>query len=70
MIYLISRTEPHRENMKDDYSKLATRALEEKKEHYLQNWFMKNAKNFYLQIDQEYQSCDQLKIFLPQPENR
>lgn len=70
MIYLISRTEPHRENMKDDYSKLATRALEEKKEHYLQNWFLKNAKNFYLQIDEEYQSCDQLKIFLPQPENR
>jgi peptidyl-prolyl cis-trans isomerase SurA len=27
MIYLISRTEPHRENMKDDYSKISIRAL-------------------------------------------
>src|SRR5690606_33771908 len=31
LVHLISRTEPHRENLKDDYNKVAQRALEEKK---------------------------------------
>lgn len=30
IVYLKTRTEPHRENLKDDYSKIAARALEEK----------------------------------------
>ena len=39
IIYLISRTEPHRENVKDDYSKIALRALEDKKNDALEKWF-------------------------------
>jgi peptidyl-prolyl cis-trans isomerase SurA len=63
MLYLINRTEPHRENLKDDYSKIAERALEEKKEKYLEQWFRKHVKDFYLQLDDEYRSCEMLKIF-------
>jgi peptidyl-prolyl cis-trans isomerase SurA len=64
MIYLISRTEPHRENLKDDYSKIATRALEEKKEKELENWFRKNASTFFVQIDDEYKSCESINQLL------
>src|SRR4029077_499397 len=39
IIQLISKSEPHRENLKDDYNKIAQRALEEKKEDALQKWF-------------------------------
>ncbi|MEY3187266.1 MAG: hypothetical protein RL675_1093, partial [Bacteroidota bacterium] len=32
IVYLQARTEPHRENMRDDYDRIAQRALEEKKD--------------------------------------
>jgi len=60
ILYLMSRTEPHRENLKDDYSKIATRALEDKKEKHLEKWFMKNARGFYIKLDDNYRSCPQL----------
>ncbi|MEJ7684977.1 MAG: hypothetical protein WKG06_45455 [Segetibacter sp.] len=39
LVYLQTRTEPHRENLKDDYSKIAQRASEEKKNDVLEKWF-------------------------------
>jgi peptidyl-prolyl cis-trans isomerase SurA len=64
VVYLISRTPPHRENLKDDYSKIAALALEEKKEKELQKWFIKNSKTFYVQIDEEYKNCAPVKALL------
>ncbi|MFN5134257.1 MAG: peptidylprolyl isomerase [Chitinophagaceae bacterium] len=64
LIYLISKTAPHRENMKDDYSKLATRALEEKKEKELEKWFRRNASTFFVQLDDEYYTCPGIKELL------
>ncbi len=69
MVYLISRTAPHRENMKDDYSKIAGRALEEKKEKELEKWFIKNSTTFYVQIDDEYKNCEPIKAILRSPTN-
>ncbi len=64
LIYLVARTAPHRENMTDDYSKIAGRALEEKKELELQKWFIKNSKTFYVQIEEEYRDCAPIKALL------
>ncbi|MFZ4769126.1 MAG: peptidylprolyl isomerase [Ferruginibacter sp.] len=58
VVYLKTKTEPHRENLKDDYSKIATRALEEKKESALENWFYKKIKTYYIMIDPDYQNCE------------
>ncbi|MEX0636097.1 MAG: peptidylprolyl isomerase [Ferruginibacter sp.] len=58
ILYLKSKSEPHRENLKDDYSKVASRALEEKKENALEDWFYKKIKTYYLMIDTDYQGCD------------
>ena len=58
VVYLLSRSEPHRENVKDDYSKIANRALEEKKETALETWFYKKIRTYYVMIDPEYQDCD------------
>jgi peptidyl-prolyl cis-trans isomerase SurA len=58
ILYLKSKSEPHRENLRDDYSKVASRALEEKKETALEDWFYKKIKTYYLMIDPDYQSCD------------
>jgi peptidyl-prolyl cis-trans isomerase SurA len=64
LIYLISKTAPHRENLKDDYSKIAARALEEKKEKELEKWFRKNASTFYVSVDEEYKSCQNINELL------
>jgi hypothetical protein len=37
ILYLRNRTEPHRENLKEDYDRVAKRALEEKKQVPLKN---------------------------------
>ena len=61
IIQLISRTEPHRENLKDDYNKIAQRALEEKKNETLEKWFYKNIPTFYINVDGEYKSCPEMQ---------
>jgi len=64
ILYLISRTDPHRENLKDDYNRVATRALEEKKERHLENWFRKNSATFYVNIDEDYKRCESIKSLI------
>lgn len=61
LIYLQSRTEPHRENLRDDYSKIAQRALEEKKSVVLEKWFKEHIPNYYIQLDKEYAECSSVK---------
>ena len=60
IIYLRVRTEPHRENIKDDYDKIAQRALAVKKQEALDDWLTKHMKDFYIQIDPAYAHCPEL----------
>lgn len=53
LIYLQSRTEPHRMNLRDDYAKIAERALEEKKARELDNWLARRIPNYYILVDKE-----------------
>ncbi len=61
IVEILSKTEPHRENLKDDYNKIAQRALEEKKNNALELWFGKHIPTFYVNISEEYQSCPEMK---------
>lgn len=61
IIYLKSKTEPHRENLKDDYNKISQRAIEQKKEDAIEKWFNSKIKNYYIMIDDEYKGCASLK---------
>ena len=58
IIYLKTQTQPHRENLQDDYSKIAARALEQKKETAIESWFYKKINTYYIMIDDEYKNCD------------
>lgn len=64
IVYLKSQTSPHRENLKDDYSKISQRALEEKKENLLEQWFNKRLGSYYIMIDPDYRDCDVLKTWV------
>ncbi len=61
IVQLTTRTEPHRENLKDDYNKIAQRALEEKKSETLETWFYKNIPTFYINVDSEYKDCAEMQ---------
>lgn len=61
LIYLQNKTEPHRENLRDDYNKVAMRALEEKKNLAIEKWFQSRLPTYYTMIDPEYQSCPAIK---------
>jgi peptidyl-prolyl cis-trans isomerase SurA len=60
VVYLKTRTEPHRENLKDDYNKVAQRALEEKKAIALEKWFNEKIPTYYIMIEDEFQACPEL----------
>lgn len=53
LVYLKSRTEPHKMNLQDDYSKIADMALATKKNQALDEWLAKNVPGFYVLVDQE-----------------
>jgi peptidyl-prolyl cis-trans isomerase SurA len=57
LIYLQNKTNPHRENLRDDYNKVAMRALEEKKNTAVEKWFVAKLPTYYTMIDAEYHSC-------------
>ncbi len=51
IIYLKSRSEPHRMNLHDDYSKISQFALEEKKNKALDKWLQEKIPSYYIMID-------------------
>lgn len=63
IVYLISKSEPHRENMKNDYDRIAQRALETKKEEALEKWFTQKIPTYYILIDDEYKNCAELQMW-------
>lgn len=61
IVYLKTQLAPHQENLKDDYSKLSNRALEEKKGSVMEQWINKRLPTYYLQIDSDYNQCDTIQ---------
>ncbi len=61
LVYFRDLTQPHKENLKEDYNRIAARALEVKKARVLEGWFNEHITNYYINIDEEYQSCNEIK---------
>ena len=61
LVFFKDRTEPHKENLKEDYNRVAARALAVKKQKVLEEWFNEHITNYYIFIDDAYQPCDEIK---------
>ncbi len=61
IVIIRSRTEPHRENLRDDYNKIALRALEEKKQQTITRWFETKLPTYYIMVDKDYQGCEAIQ---------
>ncbi|HEX6191485.1 MAG TPA: peptidylprolyl isomerase, partial [Chitinophagaceae bacterium] len=64
IIYLKSRSEPHRMNLRDDYSKISQFALEEKKSQALDKWLRNKIPTYYIMVDNiTAAECPQLQKY-------
>lgn len=64
VVYLKSRSQPHRMNMQDDYSKISNFALEEKKSKTMEKWLKNKLPSYYVMIDPAtVEECPQLQKF-------
>ena len=57
IIWLKSNTPPHQANLKDDYQKISTAALNQKKNKALDEWFARNRGTVFIEVDPEYAGC-------------
>lgn len=64
ILFLQSKTEPHRENLRDDYNRIAQRVLEEKKGEVLNRWLETKMPTFYMTVDEEYKGCPDIATWL------
>jgi peptidyl-prolyl cis-trans isomerase SurA len=60
IVYMVSKSDPHRENLRDDYNNVAQRALDEKKSAALEKWFLQKIPTMYVMIAGEYRNCSSL----------
>ena len=62
IIWLKSNTPPHQANLQQDYQKIASAALNEKRNKALDEWFLKNRGTVYLEIAPDYAQCKVLDV--------
>ncbi|MFT4202868.1 MAG: peptidylprolyl isomerase [Chitinophagaceae bacterium] len=51
IVLLRSKSEPHRENLKDDYDKVSSRALQLKQEKVMGQWLASHLPTYYIRLD-------------------
>ena len=61
ILYYKNRVAPHQANLKDDYQKIATAALNDKRNRILSEWFEDARDKVYIEIDPEFDQCDLLE---------
>lgn len=57
MLYLKSRTEPHRANLKQDFVLLQEMALQKKIEAVMQEWYADKKETTYIRVDESFRGC-------------
>ena len=63
ILYLKTKTEPHRMNMRDDYNRIAQAALEEKKAIALERWLNSRIPTYYVMLDPSFGHCEDLGLW-------
>lgn len=58
IVYLKSRTDPHKANLTDDYTKILNMAIFNRNKTLIKNWISKKSKSTYIKIDEgEFKTC-------------
>ena len=57
LVYLKTRTNPHRENLTDDYSRIQARTLAIKQAEARDKWLKETIPTYYIHVDDEFKRC-------------
>ncbi len=60
IIKLLTRTNPHKASLKEDYSKIRAAAIEQRKSIYIDQWLENNLKFTYIWVDKKLASCPEM----------
>lgn len=63
-LYLKSKTDPHQESLELDFPKIKERTYQEKENRTVSEWFEKRRKTTYIKVDEEYQSCSNMTMWV------
>jgi Parvulin-like peptidyl-prolyl isomerase len=61
ILYFVKKLPPHQANLKDDWSRIQSAALAEKKDKALDKWFSKSRADVFINIDPSYNYCNILE---------
>lgn len=64
ILQLQSRTKPHQADLKQDYGKIQTAALEQKKSTYTEKWVLEKLATTYMSVHQMFQTCPNIQEML------
>jgi peptidyl-prolyl cis-trans isomerase SurA len=57
IVFMRSRTEPHKANLVDDYAQIQNVALMQKKQEEMEKWFQQKLPSYYIRLAPEFRSC-------------
>lgn len=60
LVWLKDQTQPHRANLKDDYTEMQQAALSQKQVQVLNDWIADRISKTYISVDPDFQSCKSL----------
>ncbi|GJM33676.1 MAG: peptidylprolyl isomerase [Saprospiraceae bacterium] len=61
LVQLQSRTNPHKANLKEDYSKIQKAAIQAKQSEFINEWVMNRVNATFIALDQLYDGCPSLE---------
>lgn len=64
IVFLKTRTQPHRENLTDDYSRIQQRTLDIKRAEAINKWLIEKIPTFYVHVDDEYKNCTHISQWM------
>ncbi|MGE5357010.1 MAG: peptidylprolyl isomerase [Deltaproteobacteria bacterium] len=71
LLKLNTKTQPHRANLSQDYSKIQAYAKNSKKNEYINKWVENKIKTVYLRVDDKYStSCNNINKWLKLNQNQ
>ena len=64
IVYLKTRTQPHRENMTDDYARIQQRTLHMRQAEARDKWLRETIPTYYILVDDEFKKCGHISKWM------
>jgi peptidyl-prolyl cis-trans isomerase SurA len=64
IVYLKTKTMPHKANLNDDYAKLQQAAISKKQQQKMLDWMKRTTAKNYIIIDDEYKKCSTMQDWI------